>query len=68
MGHAPKLEIRPELAFLMTYLMEGVINNGTGAGVRSRGFTLPAAGKTGTSRDGFVRLHQKLARYCLGRV
>jgi penicillin-binding protein 1B len=26
---------------------------GTGAGVRSLGFTLPAAGKTGTSRDGW---------------
>jgi penicillin-binding protein 1B len=37
----------------MTYLMEGVINRGTGAGVRARGFTLPAAGKTGTSRDGW---------------
>src|SRR6266496_3782633 len=37
----------------MTYLMEGVINSGTGAGARARGFTLPAAGKTGTSRDGW---------------
>src|SRR3982751_6384798 len=37
----------------MTHLMEGVINSGTGAGVRSSGFTLPAAGKTGTSRDGW---------------
>jgi penicillin-binding protein 1B len=39
--------------------MEGVIDHGTGAGVRARGFKLPAAGKTGTSRDGwFCRLHQ----------
>jgi penicillin-binding protein 1B len=38
---------------LMVDLMESVINNGTGAGVRSRGFTLPAAGKTGTSHDGW---------------
>jgi penicillin-binding protein 1B len=37
----------------MVDLMESVINNGTGAGVRSRGFTLPAAGKTGTSHDGW---------------
>jgi len=37
----------------MTYLMEGVMNRGTAAGVRSRGFSLPAAGKTGTSRDGW---------------
>jgi penicillin-binding protein 1B len=51
--------IRPELAFLMTYLMEGVINNGTGTGVRARGFTLPAAGKTGTSRDGWFAGYTK---------
>jgi penicillin-binding protein 1B len=37
----------------MTHLMEGVIDRGTGAAVRSRGFKLPAAGKTGTSRDGW---------------
>jgi penicillin-binding protein 1B len=43
----------PRVAFLMVNLMESVINNGTGAGVRSRGFTLPAAGKTGTSHDGW---------------
>jgi penicillin-binding protein 1B len=30
-----------------------VINRGTGAGVRARGFTAPAGGKTGTSRDGW---------------
>jgi penicillin-binding protein 1B len=29
------------------------MRSGTGAGVRSRGFVLPAAGKTGTSRDGW---------------
>ncbi len=44
---------RPELAALMTNLLENVVNRGTGAGVRSRGFRLPAAGKTGTSRDGW---------------
>jgi len=44
---------------LMTYLMEGVINSGTGAGVRARGFTLPAAGKTGTSRDGWFAGYTK---------
>ena len=43
----------PRAAYLMVDLMESVINNGTGAGVRSRGFTLPAAGKTGTSHDGW---------------
>jgi penicillin-binding protein 1B len=37
----------------MVSLLESVINNGTGAGVRTRGFYLPAAGKTGTSHDGW---------------
>jgi penicillin-binding protein 1B len=41
------------VSYLMVSLMESVINNGTGAGVRARGFTLPAAGKTGTSHDGW---------------
>ena len=41
------------IAFLMTDIMQGVINRGTGAGVRARGFTAPAAGKTGTSHDGW---------------
>lgn len=43
----------PRVAYLMVNLMESVINNGTGAGARARGFALPAAGKTGTSHDGW---------------
>ena len=43
----------PRVAYLMVSLMQTVINNGTAAGVRSRGFQLPAAGKTGTSHDGW---------------
>ncbi len=43
----------PRVAYLVTSMMEDVINRGTGATVRSRGFTAPAAGKTGTSRDGW---------------
>jgi penicillin-binding protein 1B len=43
----------PRVAFLMVNMLEDVLRSGTGAGVRSRGFTLPAAGKTGTSRDGW---------------
>ena len=39
--------------YLMVSLMQEVMRSGTAAGVRSRGFTLPAAGKTGTSRDGW---------------
>ena len=41
----------PRVAYVMTDMMEAVINNGTAAGVRARGFSAPAAGKTGTSRD-----------------
>lgn len=41
----------PRIDFLMVNMMQEVLRSGTGAGVRSRGFTLPAAGKTGTSHD-----------------
>ena len=37
----------------MVSMLQEVLRSGTGAGVRSLGFTLPAAGKTGTSRDGW---------------
>ncbi len=43
----------PRVAFLTTSLMEDVINHGTGYPVRALGFNAPAAGKTGTSRDGW---------------
>ena len=43
----------PRIAFLMTNLLESAINRGTGVGVRTRGFSAPAAGKTGTSHDGW---------------
>ena len=46
----------PRVAYVVTEMMEGVINNGTAAGpagVRARKFTAPAAGKTGTSHDGW---------------
>jgi penicillin-binding protein 1B len=43
----------PRVDYLMLSLMQEVMRSGTAAGVRSRGFTLPAAGKTGTSRDGW---------------
>ena len=45
--------IDPRVAYLMTNLMEGVINRGTGVRARTMGFSLPAAGKTGTSHDGW---------------
>jgi len=44
----------PRIAYVMTNMMEGVINNGLGyTAVRLRGFALPAAGKTGSSHDGW---------------
>ncbi|MFB3920414.1 MAG: PBP1A family penicillin-binding protein [Terriglobia bacterium] len=43
----------PRVNYLMVSLMQSVVENGTAAGVRSRGFTAPAAGKTGTSHDGW---------------
>jgi penicillin-binding protein 1B len=43
----------PRVAYLVTSLLKDVLNKGTGATVRARGFALPAAGKTGTSRDGW---------------
>jgi penicillin-binding protein 1B len=39
------------VAYLTTSLMQNVIDHGTGAVVRQRGFLAPAAGKTGTSHD-----------------
>jgi len=43
----------PRVAYIMIDLMQEVMRSGTAAGARARGFTLPAAGKTGTSRDGW---------------
>src|SRR5438552_18308642 len=57
--YEPREVLSPEIAYLMTHLMEGVIDHGTGAGVRARGFKLPAAGKTGTSRDGWFAGYTK---------
>jgi penicillin-binding protein 1B len=47
------LVLDPRVAYVMTTMMEGVINNGTAASVRGMGFAAPAAGKTGTSHDGW---------------
>ncbi len=43
--------IPADTAYLVTHLMEGVVDVGTGAGARKRGFKRPAAGKTGTTND-----------------
>jgi penicillin-binding protein 1B len=57
--YEPKQVLSPQVAYMMTHVLEGVINSGTGAGARTRGFTLPAAGKTGTSRDGWFAGYTK---------
>ena len=46
-----KSVLDPRVAYVLTTMMEGVVNNGTGYPVRARGFQAPAAGKTGTSHD-----------------
>jgi len=49
-----KQVLDPRVAYVMTDMMEGVINNGLGySAVRVRGFSAPAAGKTGSSHDGW---------------
>jgi membrane carboxypeptidase/penicillin-binding protein len=40
-----------DTAYLVTHLMEGVLDHGTGRAARRLGFTRPAAGKTGTTND-----------------
>jgi len=45
----PVLDSR--VAYVVTNMMQNVIDHGTGFTVRARGFTAPAAGKTGTSHD-----------------
>lgn len=42
---------RPSAAFLVTHMMRSVLNEGTGASARGNGFTLDAAGKSGTTND-----------------
>ena len=53
--HRPQTRaaLDPRVAYITQNMMQEVLRSGTGAAVRSRGFVLPAAGKTGTSRDGW---------------
>jgi penicillin-binding protein 1B len=48
---APKRIARPDTTFLVTNMMRSVLNEGTAASARALGFTLDAAGKTGTTND-----------------
>jgi len=43
--------IVPEDAYMVTHLMEGVLERGTARSARQKGFARPAAGKTGTTND-----------------
>src|SRR5262249_19618588 len=47
----PQQVVKPATAYLMTSMLEDVVNAGTGAQVRRLGFDRPAAGKTGTTND-----------------
>lgn len=42
---------RADTTYLVTNMMRAVMNEGTGAGARSAGFRLDAAGKSGTTND-----------------
>jgi membrane carboxypeptidase/penicillin-binding protein len=48
---APPRVVHEESAYLVTSMLRSVMNEGTGAGARRRGFTADAAGKTGTTND-----------------
>ncbi|MCC5813591.1 MAG: PBP1A family penicillin-binding protein [Leptospira sp.] len=43
--------VSPETAYIITSMMEGVINKGTGKGAKAYGLNRPAAGKTGTTNN-----------------
>ncbi len=45
--------LKPQISWLMTSIMQDVLDRGTAARARAMGFTATAAGKTGTSRDGW---------------
>jgi penicillin-binding protein 1A len=49
--HEPKpvASIRPEVAYIITHLLKGVVERGTGRGAAVLG--RPIAGKTGTTND-----------------
>jgi penicillin-binding protein 1B len=47
----PRTVARADTTFLVTNMMRSVLNEGTAASARGQGFTLDAAGKTGTTND-----------------
>ena len=44
-------EFAPELVYLVTQMLEAVLDSGTGKAARAMGLNIPAAGKTGTSEN-----------------
>ncbi len=52
-GHELTAEqvLSPQLAYTIDFMLQQVIDHGTGYGARKMGFTRPAAGKTGTTND-----------------
>jgi len=50
-GYKMQGVISPELAYLMNYLMRGVLDRGTASSARTLGYTGLGAGKTGTTSD-----------------
>lgn len=57
----PTEVLDPRVAYIVTNMMEDVINRGTAVRVRSMDFREPAAGKTGTDEDGwFAGFTEKL--------
>jgi penicillin-binding protein 1B len=48
----PVVALTPAEAYLMTSLLQGVIQSGTASSARALGVTGPVAGKTGTTNDG----------------
>ncbi|HEY2861848.1 MAG TPA: PBP1A family penicillin-binding protein [Terracidiphilus sp.] len=46
-----KQVLDPRVAYLTTNMMEAVLNGGTAASARAKGFKAPGAAKTGTSHD-----------------
>jgi penicillin-binding protein 1A len=51
-AHEEKTKVcDPKVAYLLTSMMQSVVDNGTATVVRTQGYTWPAAGKTGTTDD-----------------
>ncbi len=49
--YRPKPKLDAGIADMMTYLLQGVFEDGTARSARALGFDRPAAGKTGTTND-----------------